>query len=691
MLSLALLWGSAGVSATTLTLFNVFPNAKYAEAAVGGLRGIGSGTLELTNLPAGAIITGAYLYWQGHLNDPGDALLNAGRFTNGYVYVTTTASVSAQLVKGTCLGPSAPDLWDSVPYTYGLAYRADLTALVRQQGSGAYLIRPNSPLGANAEGASLVVFYQDGDTAHYRTLAVYDGNDCNAPSGFDALGWNLLIPAVSYQPTSPPTPAYLHLHVADGQAYPDDNLYLNNRVLAPQPNVFNGDAPYDTSSGYAFTYYWGSLWDANTYDITSFLVAGNNTLSLTTGLSQDALSLVAAVLDMPASGAGPSGPPANNQPPTIQAATPVTLTCVPSTGLAAAVAATVGDSDGDPLTVTWLLNGTQVQQDVVPGGAPSATQATVVLTNAVFLPGVSTVVAIVSDAHNAPVSYTITVDAAGDTTPPQVTCALSTVVVVSNPAGQAPAPNVLGQVTATDDCGAPTLSQRPTAGLLVGVGTNTITVTATDIGGNKASCVVTLIVLPSPTSGFGGFNTNCATFTQKAWGTPPHGHNAGALLATYFSFVYPHGVTVGGAYTLQFDSAGAIDAFLPQHGKPVSLTQNQTDPTGTLGAFAGEVLALQLNVDFSAANVTQGGLGSQRIARGKLAGLPVTVILALANQVLGGNLAALPPGVTLPNLKEIVARINRNFSDGTANRGYLVGGNCNNKPSGGDDDQGDDD
>src|SRR5439155_36850 len=62
---------------------------------------------------------------------------------------------------------------------------------------------------------------------------------------------------------------------------------------------------------------------------------------------------------------------------------------------------------------------------------------------------------------------------------------------------QAAVPNVLGGVSASDSCSptnAITLSQSPAAGTLVGLGTNTITVTATDEAGNSATCTTTFTV-----------------------------------------------------------------------------------------------------------------------------------------------------------------------------------------------------
>src|SRR5206468_2606064 len=110
-----------------------------------------------------------------------------------------------------------------------------------------------------------------------------------------------------------------------------------------------------------------------------------------------------------------------------------------------------------------------------------------------------------------PGSHTITVtatDAAGnsatcttaftvtDNTAPSVIC--SAVPGANADANcQAAVPDVTGGVSASGTCGgtsAITLSQSPAAGTLVGLGTHTITVTATDGTGNNASCTTTFTV-----------------------------------------------------------------------------------------------------------------------------------------------------------------------------------------------------
>jgi hypothetical protein len=162
------------------------------------------------------------------------------------------------------------------------------------------------------------------------------------------------------------------------------------------------------------------------------------------------------------------------------------------------------------------------------------------------------------------------------------------------------------------------------------------------------------------------------TFTQGGWGSTPSGNNPGALLANNFSRVYPAGISVGGKYKLTFTSAAAVKAFLPQGGGASALTKSATNPTGKYTVFAGQTLALQLSVGFSAAGVERGGLGSLIIANGKLKGWSVDQFLNLCNQVLGGTKTGLPSGVAIGDLNTIADSINQNFDNGTVNKGYLI-------------------
>jgi hypothetical protein len=198
-------------------------------------------------------------------------------------------------------------------------------------------------------------------------------------------------------------------------------------------------------------------------------------------------------------------------------------------------------------------------------------------------------------------------------------------------------------------------------------GTYTFTSKVVDSLGSSATAACTIGVTQTITAGV------YTTYTQGGWGANPSGNNPGMLLSKNFGAVYPGGsVAIGGIYKLTFTSAAAIATFLPQGGSPGSLTSNATNPgKSNAGVFAGQVLALQLSVDFSAMGITHTGLAALTVTSGAMKGYTVAQVLAIANSVIGGNSAALPSGVSLSTLNSVVTSINTNFDNGTTNNGYL--------------------
>ncbi|MDQ2667484.1 MAG: hypothetical protein M3Z05_15925 [Gemmatimonadota bacterium] len=97
-----------------------------------------------------------------------------------------------------------------------------------------------------------------------------------------------------------------------------------------------------------------------------------------------------------------------------------------------------------------------------------------------------------------------------------------------------------------------------------------------------------------------------------------------------------------------------------------------TNPTSAAGVLAGQLLALRLSVDFSAAGVTRSGLGAMNVVSGKLAGLTVAQVVDMGNAVIGGNTGALPAGVSISDLNNVIGSINNNFDGGSTNNGYLT-------------------
>jgi hypothetical protein len=136
-----------------------------------------------------------------------------------------------------------------------------------------------------------------------------------------------------------------------------------------------------------------------------------------------------------------------------------------------------------------------------------------------LLVGVGTTVVTVkaTDAAGNVGQCTVNV-AVADETAPSITGPAS-VNLVAGSTGKAAVPNLTTQVVVSDNCSplsAITIAQTPTAGTLVGCGTNTVTVTATDQAGNKGSCAVRVIVADTTPPTISG-STN-ATVTANGSG-----------------------------------------------------------------------------------------------------------------------------------------------------------------------------
>jgi len=151
------------------------------------------------------------------------------------------------------------------------------------------------------------------------------------------------------------------------------------------------------------------------------------------------------------------------------------------------------------------------------------------------------------------------------------------------------------------------------------------------------------------------------TVTQGGWGSTPHGNNPGTILQNNFSKIGPVIIGCTTGFKDTFTSSSAIHNFLPQGGTPGVLTVSATNPlTTTAGVFAGQVLALEINVLFSNVGVLPAGLGAFVITSGPATGKTINQVLADANKALGG--CGLPSYVTsISQLNDVVTAINEKF------------------------------
>jgi hypothetical protein len=200
-------------------------------------------------------------------------------------------------ITGTNIGFSDDNFWGAAN---SQAYRSDVTSLV--SGNGSYSLADFQKLPtALINGAALFVFFDDGNTANDRDVVLFNGNDANFASAFDAPGWNVTLSGINYTSGT----AALTMYVSDGQDFGpgDDGTVSVNATGIATGGVFQGLAPRTPGAGVSN----GSLTDLQTYDVTSFLSLGLNSLNVTLnpGVS-DALSAVVLAVDLPAGAAPPT-------------------------------------------------------------------------------------------------------------------------------------------------------------------------------------------------------------------------------------------------------------------------------------------------------------------------------------------------------------------------------------------------
>jgi len=167
------------------------------------------------------------------------------------------------------------------------------------------------------------------------------------------------------------------------------------------------------------------------------------------------------------------------------------------------------------------------------------------------------------------------------------------------------------------------------------------------------------------------------TYTQAAWGSDVANTAAGTYLAANFAAAFPTGATIGSVSinSAQFTTAPAVAAFLPQAGAPASLSRRYINPPDLMNPFAGEMLALTLNIGFDA-NDAAFSSGTAPLASLVVAdpispyfGLTVGDVLTSANLLLSGRMQDVT--VSLADTFDTVNRINANFENGTADLGFL--------------------
>lgn len=119
-------------------------------AGLGDLHDAGGGTIALSGIGEGSV-SPALLYWSGPTNSS-DPTANA------------SISFAGSDITGSNIGVASSNCFGDLDFSSSLAYRADVTTLVTGDGNDAIANTTNAV--ARADGASLIVFFDDGNTTN---------------------------------------------------------------------------------------------------------------------------------------------------------------------------------------------------------------------------------------------------------------------------------------------------------------------------------------------------------------------------------------------------------------------------------------------------------------------------------------------------------------------------------------------
>ncbi|MFA7290073.1 MAG: SdrD B-like domain-containing protein, partial [Melioribacteraceae bacterium] len=173
------------------------------------------------------------------------------------------------------------------------------------------------------------------------------------------------------------------------------------------------------------------------------------------------------------------------------------------------------------------------------------------------------------------------------------------------------------------------------------------------------------------------------TYTQGGWGNK--NGTPGKIRDKNFSSVFPNDLIIGSTYKLTLTSSSKVKDFLPSGGTPGKFTENYKDVSSTnAGVFAGQMVALKLNLEFDKAGVigtNSVDLGELQIAKGPFSGKTVNQFYALAETAIGGGALN---GFTYSEFSDAATAINENFDNGTTDKGFLTCAAVNVKASIGD-------
>src|SRR4030095_4918685 len=262
---------AAVASATPIQNMRTESNVDWTSAGVGGVGG-GSGSINLSGVSGS--IGKAFLYCHGVDSRPAGG---TGQYDN------ETITFNGTSVTGTSLGNATTNCWAQPPSSgSSRAFRADVTSLVTGNGSYSLSGLSGKP-GHNANGASLVVTFNDGNGSNNRDLVFFEGNDSNNPEGFagEDVGWKARTAGLTYLGGM----VSAQVRASDGQSgagFGDSALTFASGsgtvTINDDSGRWDGASVPNAGSSRALN---GALWDIHTFDLGgAFAGPGSYTINM---------------------------------------------------------------------------------------------------------------------------------------------------------------------------------------------------------------------------------------------------------------------------------------------------------------------------------------------------------------------------------------------------------------------------
>ena len=296
----ALAFLAAQAAADPIRHVRTLGDVDWTSAGVAGIGAAGDGTIAVGGI-AGPVEQ-AFLYWHGIDNG------QDGNYDNADIFL------DAVPVTGTAIGTATTNCWNT---GNSVAYRADVTNLVVQNGSYQLSGLASQP-GHSANGASLVVVYDDGDSSNDRDLAFFEGNDSSHPESFpgEDVGWHATLSPINYQGGV----ARMQVHMADGQDATDDSLTLETQAgtltIADNSQLWDGVSLPDAGNS---RHPRNGLYDIHDFDISTIFEPRPAPLTMDLdGMdnANDCLGLVLALVELDAGSLPPPPGPTPTPGPT---------------------------------------------------------------------------------------------------------------------------------------------------------------------------------------------------------------------------------------------------------------------------------------------------------------------------------------------------------------------------------------